>query len=397
MRHATTRAGRRIASSRRRIAAAALAAITLVGTTPARAEEPESPADETSTWWLRYETARKRLLNGEYLRAAEELRELAESAPTKKERDLVLDLAEVAERWSLRADGSEEPSPGLRRLRTTDEITMLYATTFIYGVGSGAWFLLQVQPDSALSAMLPFAGIAAAPVLTVALVDGIRPFSRGVPHAVSAGLYLGVGQGTWIVGAQWGRAHRLGSVATDRWDPETVSTVLWTSATLGGVAAGTLAAVLPTTPGRISYAASTTIWSGLLTGFVTAAVAPSYQNESAPIAAGIGYNAGLVGGLMSAGAVSPSVARVRLTDLAGVMGGLATGGLYLSLAQRDASPRATFALTSAGIAAGLAAGWLLTRNMTPELPEVATPPRVVWTPMFTPTTGGATLGIGGSY
>jgi hypothetical protein len=351
--------------------------------------------DETAAWWDRYELARKRLLSGEYLRAAEELRDLADSAPTPKEKALVIDLAQVAEHWSARAD-SEPPGSKGRRLRTTDEITLFGASAFLYGVGTGTWFLLQTQPKTALTGTLPFAAIAAAPVVAVAIIDSQRPFSRGIPHAISAGLYLGLGQGIWVVGYEHSRAIRLNpGVAGARWSPEIVSTVLWSGATLGGVAAGVIGRTIPTTPGRISYTTSTTTWSGVLSGFAAAAIVPD-RTDLAFASGGIGYNAGLLGGLLSAGAVSPSVARVRLTDLSGLAGGLLVGGLYMSVAQRDAVPRVTYGLAGAGAAAGLALGWFLTRGMQPELPETVRAPQVVLQPTFSPTAGGGTLGLAGS-
>src|SRR5207302_2036486 len=84
-----------------------------------------------------------------------------------------------------------------------------------------------------------FAAIAAAPVIAVATIDGARKLDRGVPHAISAGIYLGLGEGFWIAGYQTARASRVGS---GRWRPESVAAALWGGATLGGILGGALAA-----------------------------------------------------------------------------------------------------------------------------------------------------------
>ena len=114
-------------------------------------------------------------------------------------------------------------------IRSTDELTLLYTSAFIYGVGTGSWFLLQTKPDSALTATIPFAGFTAAPVIAIATIDGYKKLPRGLPHAISAGLYLGLGEGIWLVGFQHGRSSRIEEHYPDadshvRWAPESTAT-----------------------------------------------------------------------------------------------------------------------------------------------------------------------------
>jgi hypothetical protein len=379
-----------------RAAAVGALALTLCSPAVAAAEEPPE------AWSTRYEAARKHLVGGEYRLAEVEFVGLAADAPSEAERRLAIEMARIAASWATGQDASwhalepralTPPAPLVRRVRTRDEITLLYTTSFIYGVGTGAWFLLQTQPDSALTATLPFIGITAAPVIALALVDGNSPLPHGMPHAISAGMYVGLGESILLVTYQHSRSHRTGA---KRWAPEDVSTVLWGGATLGGLAGGVLAAGVPTTPGRASFTASAAIWGGLISGFTAGAVVPEggRRTETSLLTAGIGYNVGVLGGLLSAASVAPSTTRVRLIDLSGAAGALVLGGGYAALAG-GGEPRAAMALTGGGAAAGLVAGWLATRSMAPDNSAGPTPVVVVQ-PTITPVPGGAALGVVGA-
>ena len=358
-------------------------------------------AQGDDAWNASYEAARKHFDNKEYATAADEFRALAASAVSDGDRR----LAQEMERVSLSLIPPKEPKPPDEpvflgpKQRTRDEITLLYTSAFVYGAGTGAWFLLQTQPDTALTATLPFIGITATPVIALALIDGNHPLPHGMPHSITAGMYLGLGESIWATGYQHSRADRTGA---RRWSADNVSTVLWGGATLGGITGGVVAAGLPTTPGRVSFAASATIWSGLLTAMTFGAALPdnAYRSEHALLAGGIAYNTGLLAGMTSAAYVSPTVTRVRLVDLSGVAGGFAAGGLYLALANHT-DPRAALGLTAAGSAVGLAAGWLATAGMARELPSAASaaPPKpkqlVTVQPTIMPVAGGGVVGVGG--
>ena len=138
-----------------------------------------------------------------------------------------------------------------------------------------------------------------------------------------------------------------------------------------------------------------------LLAFAAGALLPDdeYRRERAFFAGGVGYNLGLGGGLLGAHALSPSVARARLVDLLGIAGGLATAGLYLSLAD-DPATRTTEGLAVLGAGAGLATGWILTSGMPKDTTTTTPPGAASAKPTFQPTLGavrgGATLGLGGT-
>jgi hypothetical protein len=382
-----------------RSCAAALVMASALVAAPARGDEArgtDAPAT-VDAWRQGYEAARARMVEGKWREAEGRFRALAASAPSDGQRSLAEEMARLADSYAIRAAEIRAEPPAIR---STDELTLLYASSFLYGAGTGAWFLLQIEPDTALTATLPFAAITAAPILAVATIDGYRKLPRGVPHAISAGLFLGTGQGVWALGYQYARAARVREAdgrSAMRWQPESAATVLWGGATLGAVLGGALGSAVVTTPGRVSFVASTTMWSGALGGLTASALLPADQlrREHTFLIGGAGYNAGLLAGILGAGPISPSVARVRIVDLLGIAGGLATAGIYLSVAN-EVRPRTAEGLAVVGAAAGLASGWYVTRNMPKELPGEAPPPVVVVNPAVTPVLGGATLGVSGA-
>lgn len=376
----------------RNFCALALAGVLLLAAAPAEA------APRQDAWGAELDVARTKMLDGAYRDAERDLRRLAVEAKTELDRSLASELADLAAAYAAQAERAPFHGPK-KPERSQDEITLLYTSAFLYGMGTGVWFLLETSPDSALTATLPFAALTAAPVIAVATVDGLARFRSGVPHAISAGLYLGLGQGIWITALQHSRVARereIDPATNARWSPEIVATVLWGGATLGATLGGAIGASVPTTPGRVSFTTSTTIWSGAIVGLAAGAILPddASRQERAYVAAGAGYNAGLVSGLLLAGDVSPSVARVRIVDLLGAAGALATTGLYLSITE---SPelRLGEGLAAIGATTGLTVGWLATRGMAKELPNTSQKPAPAWRPTVGALRGGATLGLAG--
>ena len=385
---------------------------------------PVPPADAAAkgtegqpSWDARYDLAYAALSEGRLREAASRFHELARTARNERERLLAHELARLATEYA--DSGASWPHPGpvvgpapvsplpaarpAPAIRSTDELTLLYASSFLYGVGSGVWFLLETQPDSAITATLPFAALTAAPVIALATIDGIKPLPRGVPHAISAGLYLGLGESVFAIGRQQARAARLREQdpsSDARFAPETVAAVLWGGATLGATLGGALGAGLETTPGRVSFTASMTIWSGVLTGLTAGALLPDddRRRERAFTVGEVGYNAGLAGGLLFAGRVSPSVARVRLADLLAMASGLVTTGAYLGFA-REVDIRVAEGIAAGGLAAGLASGWILTRGMSddPSAKPASNASRISFEPKIVPVPAGAGLGVGGAF
>ncbi len=341
-------------------------------------------------WQAAYREATNALLAERYEEAVLELQRLVQTAPTAADGRLASELLKVARTLAAR---SAEEAP---ELRTRDELSVLYSTAFVYGLGTSAWLTLQIKPQTVAGALLPFAAITTAAVGSVAVADNYRPLRRGLAHSIAAGLYIGFGQGVWVVGYEHSRQRRLGE---ERWGPETVSTLLWAGATAGGFAGALIGGARGSTPGRASYVASTTLWGGLITGFTGALFEPDdrRRGEVAYLAAGIGYNLGLITGVLTAPYTSPSVARVRFVDLGGIGGALASAGGYALIAGDDADPRAGLGIAALGAAVGLGVTWWLTDDMPEERrkPEKETPRTGSVRALVTPVEGGILAGLAG--
>ena len=185
----------------------------------------ESRAD----WDHRYEKARHLFISGHEAEAAPEFEQLSVAAPTVEDAHRASELAQICRaKLNAQADAAH--------LRGTGELTLLYSTAFVYGLGTSAWVALMTQPKNLGGALLPFAVLTTAAVGGVSLADGYRPFRRGVPQSIASGAYLGFGEGIWLVGIQHAGATRRDDGSA--WDGKRVATALWGGATLGAIGSG---------------------------------------------------------------------------------------------------------------------------------------------------------------
>ncbi|HYQ44438.1 MAG TPA: hypothetical protein VER11_20790 [Polyangiaceae bacterium] len=312
-------------------------------------------------WDQRYEKARHLLVSGDEAEAAPEFEQLSLLAPTEEDAHRARELAEIC-----RAKLSAEVDAGY--LRSSGELTFLYSTAFVYGLGTSAWVAMMTQPKNLGGAVLPFAVLTTAAVGGVSLADNYRPFRRGVPQSIASGAYLGFGEGIWLVGIQHAGATRRDDGSA--WDGKRVASALWGGATLGAIGGGVIGALRQPTPGRVSFTLSTSLWGGLVTSFAAAAFVSddSRRTEQAFTLGMVGYNVGLVGGLIFAPSIAPSVARVRFVDLGGIGGGLIGAGVY-TLAAGGGESRASLGAASLGTVAGLAFTWWATSEMPGDPPK----------------------------
>ncbi len=319
-------------------------------------------------WGLRYREARRELDAGNTGVAYEQFLRLVDEAVSESDRRLAREMAAVCRAQLERTYGPRIPLGGAPRIRTNEELSVLYATAFLYGLGTGAWFILQTRPSSVPAALGPFAGLTIASVGAVTVVDRYRPFEPGVPQSIAAGTFLGLGQAAWVVGFQQARAARIESSTGYRtaWEAPTVATVLWSGAT-GGAALGTMVGLArKPTPGRVSYTLSTGVWAGAIAAFGSGALLPDGRRlETSLVIGGGAYNVGILTGLATGPLVSPSLTRVRLVDLGGVAGALLGAGTYL-VADGSAGQRGTFGASAIGATLGLGLAFWLTTGMTSD-------------------------------
>ncbi len=284
--------------------------------------------------------------------------------------------------------------------RTGDEIAFLYLTAIGYGVGTGLWLDAQINPSSVRQGVLPPLLIGLAVPASVYALDNIgKPLRYGLPQSIAEGVLIGAEEGgAW---AWYAYAH-----APSGKEPEVskLATAVWGSATVGAAAGGLLGATLDATPGRASFVGSTALWGGVIFGLTTGSVGKNDENlnDRIAFATGVGIAAGTVGGVVAAGPVSPSAARVRLIDLGALGGGVLFAGGYMAATEnwRDAQPALAFA--TAGVVLGGAGALWLTRNMPPDRPATSSPGPApgavtILPPEISPIAGGAVFGMRGTF
>jgi hypothetical protein len=375
--------------------------VPAAGPAPPPAEAPGAPPDD-ERWHDAYASARERLLAGDFAKAAERFDALAATARDPVDRALATSMRDVARSWADRglalvrqsALGESTLSAKSVGERTTDEITQLYVSSILYGIGTGLWLDAHTQPSSAAAAVLPALGFAGLAAGGVAVLDVTHPLHYGQPQAIVSGLNIGLEEG--IVLALWDETR---SGSGTQWSGQTVADVVWSLSTLGAFSGAVVGTVVGTTPGRASFVGSAALWSSIVAGLAGVAATPPSgdQGGAGLMAALVGLNAGLVGGLFAAGPVSPTIGRVRFLDIGGIGGGLLFGGVALAISGSSFNAQLASGLAAVGAATGLGVAWFATAKMPADRPFARgyDAHALSIQPVITPVAGGATLGVGG--
>jgi hypothetical protein len=348
-----------------------------------------------------YASARAHLATGDFAQAASEFAQAAQVATSPCNRALAEEQRALAQEWAERglafvkrsALGESNLTAKAVDVRTSDEIVSLYGSAILYGLGTGAWIdelSLGSSPSSA-AVILPPLIAAGAAAGGVAALDSGRGLRYGAAQSIVSGLNIGLYEG--IV---WDLFQA--SQGGPSWSPQTTATFIWGAATAGAVAGGILGQTVTTTPGRASFAGSAGLWGGAVAGLSAGTFAVS-PNGAAPAlaAAGVGLTAGSIAGILTAGTVSPSIARVRFIDLGGIAGFLISGGLYLAAANNNADPHAFSGIAALGTVGGLVTGWLATRSMPRDegVSKEPTTNALEWRPTVVPAPGGGMIAVQG--
>ncbi len=351
-------------------------------------EDPEP----RSSWRQQFEKARSVLADGDHGQAARLFDELAKSASSQEDRLLAEEYADVAKQRS--ADQQHSVSP---LIRTSEELSLLYIAGFVYGAGTGAWAALHLNAEHIAVGILPMAGLAAVSLTAISYIDESSPFKRGLPHSIAAGGLLGVGEAVWLMGYRQSISTRRADDSA--WRYRRASTVLWAGATLGTVAGGFVGYWGDARPGDVSFVTSSAVWAGLFGSFAGTAIQrdPDRRSETAFATGGISYNVGMAAGALFAGQVNASSARVRFSDLGGLIGALAATGSYFLIVDEPDTPEVLTA-TGVGGLVGLGLTWWATSDMDRQRPDdyQGHESSISWVPLLTPTTGGLVAGIGGT-
>lgn len=373
--------------------------------TEAAAAPAPSPATLPSpNFEFDFSEAKRSFVNGDFPLAYRKFDELSRSAREPLEQARIEGMLEASRTWSSKTlvlveqgelEGSDVMSRRTDR-RTADEIGALYLSSIVYGLGTGLWLDFITEPTSVAGAILPPLFLAGAAAGGVALIDSGRGLRYGTAQSISAGMSLG-----FFHGSSWGTYYQATASSGDQLDVDQYVTLLWGSTTAGAVAGGLIGTLNSTTPGRAAFVSSTTLWSGTILGLGVAGTTADDDglDDRSFLGAAFGATAGTVGGILAAGSVAPTTARVRFLDLGAVAGGLAVGGLTLAAVAEDTdSGQEVLLATDLGIVGGLLLAWWLTEDMPKDL-GAPTPQKSAFslTPTVFPRPEGPLLGAVGTF
>jgi hypothetical protein len=250
------------------------------------------------------------------------------------------------------------PAP-VSNTRSGTEITVLYTTAAVYGVGLGVWFGAEANiKDPGLFLIAPAILGVAGPVGVYFLDNPALP--RGVPAAIASGMIIGAGEGIGIASYQFVTTN-----AADAWGFRGLSRATALGATLGGAGGFALGYLQDPSPKSSLLATSGVVWGaavGSMFGYGASSAGEGYSraNDSAALGGLIGFNIGLAA---AAGLSTVYIPTYRA--LSYMWGGAAIGAavslpVYLAYAGKGGPP-AKRGLVFSGVSTtlGIAAGALI--------------------------------------
>ncbi len=252
----------------------------------------------------------------------------------------------------------QPPPPPANDKRSNGEMTFLYGTSLLYGVGSGIWIdALGKVSDPGLAIIAPLALGAAAPI-GVYFWDDYSKLHKGVPSSIATGLSLGAIEGLAVAGVQW----QSQSGGPKAWSFKTETTITWIFASGGGVGGYAFGEWLRPDPRSLSFIASGAGWGAIAGTEFGIGVSGRDWKDGASIGGIIGYNAGIA----ATGALStvyvPSYETQKYMWL-GFLGGTAVSSVvYVFYLFSDSDPKHGLIANSVGGLAGLGLAAAFTAN-----------------------------------
>lgn len=361
---------------------------------PSPTEADKKQEQDDQEWIKEYLHLKSLMLEGRFDEARRGFKDLFERTSDPIKQRLAVEMSFLAQGYLDRGitvvskaelDESELGAKTSGK-RSTYEIALLYLNSVVYGVGSGTWVAALSQTDNTAGIILPMMGFSLLSAGAIYWADRHDRFRYGVPHSIVTGMYLGTTQGI-LWAAQIGRNNWLSAGAT--------ASMIWGGASVGALTGGLLGHNLGTTPGRSSWVGSTALWTGAVSGLTVGAAT---SGGAAFAGAAIGHGVGIVGGLLTAGTVAPSVGRVVFIDLGAIAGGLTGAGIYAAAAGDSFNGHAMAGVSAGSIAAGAVASYLLTESMAKDLlPDEENSLVASLRPNFSTLEGGAYVSLSGRW
>ncbi|WP_205633826.1 hypothetical protein [Labilithrix luteola] len=253
----------------------------------------------------------------------------------------------------------QQPPPTSNK-RDAGEMTALYITSGLYGIGTGVWLdaLFKID-DPGFAVIMPVAFGAGVPIGMYFWDDQGGPFHRGVPSSIATGLTLGAIEGVAIAGTQWQHTRNKG---TD-WSFQTQTTITWVFATGGGIGGWAFGEWIRPDPRSMGFIVSGAGWGAISGSLLGIGVSGKDWKDGASVAGLIGYNVGILGAGALSIAHTPSWESQKYMWL-GYGAGAAVGCLIFPFYLfSDADAKHGFIGPAIGGIAGAAIAGALTWNM----------------------------------
>lgn len=357
---------------------------------PAPASAPAAAVPEAKVERSAYDLAVELFVRGDFARARDAFDAVLAAPTSNDEAARARALRDLAERYvktgarltfpKSTVDAAKGPTD-LPDERTDDEIVSYYLTSIPYGIGVGTYLSLLARADSAAGLVFPILGAVGVTAGAMAYADHAQTRPYGEPQALVSGALIGLQVAIPTV-----------ALTDTTSNKETLGIVL-AGATLGGAAGLYANHRWATTPGEMSFVGSTALWANVL-GMLGGVVANASDKDFAPISLTM-VGLGTAVGAAYTRDFAPSIARVRYLDFGAIVGGLTLGGTYAALAGSAGNGETAAALAGVGILGGAGLAVYLTREMHRDEPRRAT--ALQWMPTVAPTTGGATVGVAGTF
>jgi hypothetical protein len=280
--------------------------------------------------------------------------------------------------------------------RSGSEITVLYSTSVVYGVGLGVWFGAEAGiKDPGLFLIAPAVLGVAAPIGVYLLDNPALP--RGMPAAIASGMVIGAGEGIGIASYQFVTTN-----SADAWGFRGLSRATALGATLGGAGGFVLGYLQEPSPKSSLLTTSSVVWGaavGSMFGYGGTRAGEGYHlaNDSAALGGLIGFNVGLAAAAGLSTVYVPSYRALSYMWAGAAIGAAVSLPVYLAYAGKDAPP-AKRGLVFSGVSTtlGIVAGALLA-GTSPDSAETEAPSRFAHLDYLLPmpTAHGALLTLGG--
>lgn len=247
-------------------------------------------------------------------------------------------------------------APSAPARRSGVEISLLYATAVVYGVGVGIWLDAELGVDDPAVFMIAPAVLGVAAPVGVYVLD-TPTMRRGLAGAITAGALVGAGEGIGLSSYQFVTANEH-----DAWGFRGLARATALGATLGAAGGAVLGLVQTPSPRSSVLITSGVTWGsaiGSMFGYGASSAGVGYglANDKAALGGLIGYNVGLVAtGALSAVYIPTTSSLTWMWAGAGI-GFAASLPVFLFYAGDDGPPAKRGLIfsgtaTTLGIAAG---------------------------------------------